>query len=195
MNDKRAVWYVSSNEMFSISLTNFFCTQNEYLCNDNNVVVTISRNLKIWFANQSNYLIKMLMKYKISSKCAIKTLTTQNEMASFQSNDANWVIWKKKFQTKESRKKSSFNEKRMEKNIIAQWFVKNMELHFCLSKWKTESIVCALIYPNAHLSEKIEFLPCINNSTHYATHCKPKIRPFAVIGCELTDVRIFVATE
>lgn len=76
----------------------------------------------------------------------------------------------------------------MEKNIIAQWFVKNMELHFCLSKWKTESIVCALIYPNAHLSEKIEFLPCINNSTHYATYCKPKIRPFAVMGCELTDV-------
>lgn len=76
----------------------------------------------------------------------------------------------------------------MEKNIIAQWFVENMELHFCLSKWKTESIVCALIYPNAHLSEKIEFLPCINNSTHCATHCKPKIRPFAVTGCELTDV-------
>lgn len=63
-----------------------------------------------------------------------------------------------------------------------------MELHFCLSKWKTESIVCALIYPNAHLSEKIEFLPCINNSTHCATHCKPKIRQFAVTGCELTDV-------
>lgn len=120
-------------------------------------------------------------------------------MCNKNSHDPEWnglfsIQWcklsnlKKKFQTKESRKKSSFNEKRMEKNIIAQWFVKNMELHFCLSKWKTESIVCALIYPNAHLSEKIEFLPCINNSTHYATHCKPKIRPFAVMGCELNDV-------
>lgn len=84
--------------------------------------------------------------------------------------------------------KKNYHSMKNEKNIIGQWFVENMGLHFCLSKWKTESIVCALIYPNAHLSEKIEFLPCINNSTHCATHCKPKIRPFAMTGCELTDV-------
>lgn len=50
---------------------------------------------------------------------------------------------------------------------------------FCcyLLEWKTESIACALIYPNAHFSEKIELLLCINNSARDVNSLQAENRP------------------
>lgn len=48
---------------------------------------------------------------------------------------------------------------------------------FRLSDWKTESIVCALIYPNAQFSERIEFPAWISNAAKRASLQKLWILP------------------